>query len=50
MGSFGSAAPGCTTTRMVNGKKVIVVHNQHWKDADFNGVGQLPGDGNILGR
>ena len=34
----------------MSGKKVIVGHKQHWKDADFNGVGQLPGVGNILGR
>ena len=37
-------------THMMASKKVIVVHKRRWKDADFNGPGELPGDGNVLGR
>jgi hypothetical protein len=38
--------------KTVNGKQVIVKvtgFRQHWEDAAFNGDGQLPRDGNILG-
>jgi hypothetical protein len=38
--------------KTVNGKRVIVKvtgFRQHWEDAWFNGDGQLPHDGNILG-
>jgi hypothetical protein len=38
--------------KTINGKKVIVKvtgFRQHWEDAAFNGDGQLPRDGNILG-
>jgi hypothetical protein len=38
--------------KTINGKQVIVKvtgFRQHWEDAAFNGDGQLPKDGNILG-
>jgi hypothetical protein len=38
--------------KTVNGKQVIVKvtgYRQTWSDTAFNGAGQLPGDGNILG-
>jgi len=38
--------------KTINGKQVIVKvtgFRQHWEDAAFNGDGQLPRDGNILG-